>query len=418
MEKCPVALDPTGRDIHSEADRLRAEGPAVRVELPGGVIIWSVNRYEVAKQLLQDPRVTKSARAHWPDFTNGTIPPNWELISWVAMDNIATAWGKDHLRLRKLIGKAFTRRRIDALRPRITELVNELIIGISDAGPGEVVDLKSQFAAPLPARLVADMIGMPEEARAKTAAVIDMMVDTTVTPDVAQSILEGWRGAMVDLIAAKRARPTDDITSDLIAARDDEDGSRLTEAELTDTIFAILGAGSETTINFLDNAITALLTHPEQRKQVITGQATWSQVIEETLRVQSPLAHLPMRYAVEDIQLGDVTIPKGDPLIINYCALGRDPALHSDDPDLFDINREDKEHISFGFGPHYCLGAGVARLVGEIGLTALFTRFPEMTLAVSAEELVPLPTFIMNGHRSLPVRLRAAVPAQAGAPAI
>jgi cytochrome P450 len=412
--RCPVALDPTGRDIHGEAAGLRAQGPATQVELPGGVVAWSINSYAVIKKLLTDPRVTKSARNHWPAFINGEIPQDWEMISWIAMDNMVTSYGKDHVRLRKLVGKAFTPRRTEAIRPRIVELTNELLDALDTAEPGEVIDLRERFAYPLPARLVADLIGMSEVARAKTASVIDMMVDTTVTPAQAQSVLQGWREAMADLIADKRKTPGEDITSDLIAAQD-EDGSRLSEAELTDTIFAILGAGSETTINFFDNAITALLTHPDQLELVTSGTASWDDVIDETLRVESPLAHLPLRYAVEDIELDGLTIPKGDPILINYSAVGRDPELHGDHPDDFDITRPDKEHLSWGHGPHFCLGAGVARMVATIGLSTLFQRFPNLSLAVPEDELQPLPTFIMNGHRSLPVRLDAGVPAGASA---
>ncbi|MFI5571997.1 cytochrome P450 [Streptomyces sp. NPDC051740] len=401
---CPFALDTTGRDIHGEAAVLRDRGPAVPVELPGGVLAWSLNGHDVIKKVLGDPRVTKSARNHWPAFQNGEIRPDWELISWVAMDNMVTAYGKDHVRLRKLTGKAFSPRRTEAFRPRVEELTDQLLDGLAQTAPGEVVDLRERFAYPLPARLVADLIGMPEEARAKTAKVIDAMVDTTITPEQAQAVLAGWRGAMADLIADKRREPGEDITSDLVAARD-EDGSRLTEEELTDTIFAILGAGSETTINFFDNAITALLSDPAQLELVRSGQATWDDVIDETLRVESPLAHLPLRYAVEDIELDGVTIPKGDPILVNYSAVGRDPRLHPDDPGSFDLTRADKEHLSFGFGPHYCLGVGVARLVARTGLSRLFARFPDLSLAVPREELQPLPTFIMNGHRALPVRL-------------
>ncbi len=401
---CPFALDTTGRDLHGEAAVLRAQGPAVQVELPGGVLAWSLNGHDVIKKVLGDPRVTKSARNHWPAFRSGEIRPDWELISWVAMDNMVTAYGKDHVRLRKLTGKAFSPRRTEAFRPRVEELTDQLLDALAQAGPGEVVDLRERFAYPLPARLVADLIGMPEEARAKTAKVIDAMVDTTITPDQAQAVLAGWRGAMADLIADKRREPGEDITSDLVAARD-EDGSRLSEEELTDTIFAILGAGSETTINFFDNAITALLSDPAQLELVRSGQATWDDVIDETLRVESPLAHLPLRYAAEDIELDGVTIPKGDPILVNYSAVGRDPRLHPDAPDAFDLTRADKEHLSFGFGPHYCLGVGVARLVARTGLSRLFARFPDLSLAVPREELQPLPTFIMNGHRSLPVRL-------------
>src|SRR5262249_1715438 len=237
-------------------------------------------------------------------------------------------------------------------------------------------------------------------------------VETRGTVGEGEVVLGGWRSGMGDVIAEKRSAPGEDITSDLIAARD-EDGSRLSEQELTDTIFAILGAGSETTINFFDNAITALLTHPEQRELVLSGQASWDDVIDETLQVESPLAHLPLRYAVEDIELDGVTIPQGDPILINYSAVGRDPALHGETATEFDLTRTDKEHLSFGHGPHYCMGAGIARLVATTGLSSLFARFPGLSLGVPSEELLPLPTFIMNGHRALPVRLTAAAEAAA-----
>lgn len=404
MERCPVALDTTGQDIHGEAAGLRRQGPATQVELPGGVVAWSLNSHDVIKRVLSDTRVTKSARKHWPDFREGRIRPDWEMISWIAMDNMVTASGADHIRLRRLVGSAFTRRQTEAVKPRIVELTGMLLASLDGVAPGEVVDLRERFCYPLPAMLVADLIGMSEEARRATATVIDMMVDTTVSPAQAQSVLAGWRGAMTDLIALKRAQPDECITSDLIAARD-EDGSRLSEDELTDTIFAILGAGSETTINFLDNAITALLSHPEQLKLVLEGEVGWDDVIDETLRVESPLAHLPLRYAVEDIELDGVTIPQGDPILVNYCAIGRDPELHGAGADTFDVTRTDKRHLSFGHGPHYCLGAGIARSVAATGLSTLFARFPGIALAVEPGELQPLPTFIMNGHRSLPVTL-------------
>jgi len=401
--RCPIALDTTGSNIHAQTAELRAQGPATQVELPGGVVVWSINSYDVAKSVLTNSQVTKSGRTHWRAFTNGEIPPDWEMISWIMMDNMVTAYGKDHVRLRRLVGAAFTPRRTEAIRPRVEELTGELLDALAAVAPGEVVDLRERFAYPLPARVVADLTGMSEDAMAKIAKIIDI-ADTTVTPEQAQARLADWRSTVAEFIEAKRRQPGEDITSDLIAARE-LDGSRLTEQELTDTIFAIFGAGSETTINFFDNAITALLTHPEQRELVTSGQVSWDDVIEETLRVESPLAHLPMRYAVTDIELDGVTIPQGDAILVNYGALGRDPALHGDDADRFDLTRASKEHLSFGAGPHYCLGAGIARLVARTGLSSLFDRFPDLDLAVPVSELQPLPTFIMNGHRTLPVRL-------------
>lgn len=408
--RCPYVLDVTGKDIHAQAHELRAKGPATLIELPGGVAAWMVNGYSVAKMMLNDPRISKSAHEHWPAFRNGSMN-NWELISWVAMNNISTSHGDDHKRLRKLIGKAFTPRRVALLKPKIVELATRLLDAVEATPPGEVVDLKQAFCYPLPSLLVADLIGMDEAALAETAVVINLMVDTTATPEQAAAVFAGWRDAMHTLIASKRANPGEDMTSDLIAARDDDD--KLSEAELTDTIFAILGAGSETTINFLDKSITALLSHPDQLERIRNGESSWDDLMEEVLRAEAPLAALPLRFAIEDIDLGEgVYITKGEPILINYTGVGRDPELHPDG-DVFDITREDKEHLAFGFGPHYCLGAAIARLIAEVGLSMLFERYPDLSLAVSADDLEPMPTFIMNGHKALPVRLTAPVPAAA-----
>jgi cytochrome P450 len=169
-------------------------------------------------------------------------------------------------------------------------------------------------------------------------------------------------------------------------------------------------------MNVLTHAILGLLTHPGQKQLVLSGQIGWDVVFEETLRVQSPLAQLPFRFATEDVEICGVKVPKGEPILISFSGAGRDPALHGESAGEFDITREDKTHVSFGYGPHYCIGAALARLEAEIALPALFERFPELELAVRPEELEPQGTFIMNGHAALPVRLTAAVPAALSRP--
>ncbi|WP_242887951.1 cytochrome P450 family protein [Actinomadura litoris] len=405
----PFVIDPTGRDVQGDAARIRARGPVARVVLPGGVEAWAVSGPEPLRRLLTDDRVSKDAYLHWPPLTNREVGPGWPLFAWVAVRNMLTAYGDDHRRLRRLASSAFTARRTAALRPRVEAIVAALLDGLDGldaAEPGEPVDLRDRYAYPLPIRVICELFGVEDAGvREEIRRCVDVFFRTTAGPEEAAAALPRMREILRGLIQEKRARPTDDLSSALIAARDQ--GSSLSEEELVDTLTLFLSAGHETTVNLLDNAIHALLTRPAQLAMVRAGRATWDDVIEETLRAEPPVANLPLRFAVEDIPLEDgVTIAKGEAILACYAAAGRDPDAHGADADLFDVTRADKEHMAFGHGVHYCLGAPLARLEASLALPALFERFPEMELAVEPGELLPLDSFISNGHRALPVRLR------------
>ena len=414
-EQGSIVIDPSGRDIHGEAARIRANGPVTRVELPGGVEAWAVSSTELLKRLLTDPRVSKDPRQHWPLWINGEISPEWPLFTWVAVQNMFTAYGGEHKRLRTLVSKAFTARRTAALQPRIEEITKDLLGRIDEAGRrGEVVDLREEFCYPLPIQVISDLFGLPEEKGAELRAVVDGIFNTTATPEEVTDIYTRLYAALGELVAAKRESPGDDLTSGLIAARDDEGDTRLSEQELLDTLVLMISAGHETTVNLIDNAIHALLTRPEQLAHVREGRATWDDVIEETLRVQAPVASLPLRYAVEDLAVGELggpegmVIGKGEAILAAYAAAGRSPEVYGEDADRFDVTRLGKEHLAFGHGIHFCLGAPLGRMEARIALPALFERYPGIELAVPDEELSPVASFISNGHRSLPVRLNSA----------
>ncbi|WP_194819987.1 cytochrome P450 [Nocardia sp. XZ_19_385] len=403
MSLQPLALDLTGIDIQGENERIRARGPVALVELMG-VPAWSVTDADLLKRLLADPRVSKDAAQHWSSFSNGEITADWPLFAWVAVDNMFTAYGADHRRLRKLVSPAFTHRRTAALRPRIEELVTTLLDEIAKTPDGESVDLREGFAYPVPIQVICELMGVPDEMEPALRTCVARFFDTEITPEAAQANYVEMFGLIGELVALRRDNPGDDITSVLISTRA-EDGERLTEKELVDTLMLVINAGHETTVNLLDQAIFNLLTHPEQLAAVREGRATWEDVIEETLRYESPVAHLPLRYAVEDIEIEGIRIAKGEAILASYAAAGRDPELHGPTASTFDITRIKKDHVAFGHGAHHCIGAPLARLEAAIALPALFERFPALRFAVDPAELRPVIGFISNGHRELPVHV-------------
>ncbi len=369
------------------------------------MVAWSVGRIDVLKRLLMDPRVSKDPRQHWPAYAAGEIGQNWQLFSWISVNNMFTAYGGDHRRLRRLISPAFTARRTADLRPRIEEITAGLLENLAKVPAGEAADLREGYAYPVPLQVITELFGVPEQQRPRLRKVVDGVFDTTLSPEQAFANYQEMYTALRELVEYKRATPGDDMTSLLITTRDEDDGTGLQEDELVDTLLLVLGAGHETTVNLIDNAIHAMLTRPDQLELVRAGRASWNDVIEEALRHRAPVAHLPLRYAVEDIELDGVTIPKGEPILANYAGAGLDRAHHGQDAGEFDVLRAEKEHLAFGHGVHFCLGAPLARLEAAVALPALFERFPGMRLAVPAQELEPVGGFISNGHKTLPVLL-------------
>ncbi|NUS91458.1 MAG: cytochrome P450, partial [Nocardia sp.] len=297
-------------------------------------------------------------------------------------------------------------RRLGALRPRIEQFTAELLDELAAAGAAnEVVDLKQIFAYPLPMRVVSELMGVPRSDHTMLLESYKAFFSLLTPHEERMRVFAELDDYYTGLIKEKTVRPADDLTSDFI--HDVAAGETpLTEAEVHGNLKALVAAGHETTVSLIVTTVRALLAHPEQLAAIRSGDRTWADAIEETLRWDGPVIHLLMRFATEDITVDDVTIGKGDGVVMSYRAIGRDRGLHGTDADTYDITRPTaNRNISFGFGPHICPGAALARLEASIALPALFDRFPDLQGAMPLSEIGNLPVLTQNDPAAFPVRL-------------
>lgn len=308
----------------------------------------------------------------------------------------------DHSRLRRLVNMAFTPRAIEALRPRIQEIVDELLDAVAGKSEMEVI---GDLAYPLPVQVICEMLGVPKEDHTVFRGWSQVLVKS-LDPDIAvqpaelqarfKAIAES-REYFKQLIAERRKNPRGDILSALIAA--EEEGDKLSEPELISTSRLILIAGHETTVNLIGNAVLQLLRHPEQAAKFIADPSLARGVVEETLRYDPPV-QFDGRNCIEDAEVAGHRIEKGQFVLMLLGAANRDPAKF-EDPDTYDITRNDDRHLAFGYGIHFCLGAPLARVEGEIALRTLFQRFKNLRLLTENPPYKEMIT--LRGLEALPV---------------
>ncbi|WP_455356882.1 cytochrome P450 family protein [Streptomyces sp. SYSU K217416] len=361
--------------------QLREDGPVRRAVIAGGLEAWVVTRYEEGLAALSDPRLSSDIRdASDPRLIRQL--PRTERESMLS--NMLRSDPPDHTRLRRLVSKAFTARRVTDLRPRIQEIADQLLDAVAPAGRAELI---ADFALPLPVTVISELLGVPVEDRYDFQRwTDDMLLRGAELPDPAV-VDEAWqrmRSYLTKLLETKRARPGDDLLSALITARDEE--QRLTEDELIAMAFLLLVAGYVTTVNLIGGGIAALLAHPGHLELLRDDPSLLPGAIEEFLRYDGPVSPGIARFAREDVEIAGVTVPRGATVLIASAIADRDPARFPD-PDRLDITRQDNAHLAFGHGIHYCLGAPLARLEGQIAIGTALHRLPGLTLDVRPGEL-------------------------------
>ncbi|MFJ3501558.1 cytochrome P450 [Streptomyces sp. NPDC090135] len=389
---------------------LREHAPVHRTTLPSGVEAWLVTRYADARQALADQRLSKNPAHHdeSPHAKGKTGIPGERKAE--LMTHLLNIDPPDHTRLRRLVSKAFTPRRVAEFAPRVQELTDRLIDGFVAKGSA---DLIHEFAFPLPIYAICDLLGVPEEDQDDFRDWAGMMIRHGGGPrgGVARSVKK-MRGYLAELIHRKREAPGDDLISGLIKASDH--GEHLTENEAAAMAFILLFAGFETTVNLIGNGLYALLRNPGQRgllqASLAAGETALLETgIEELLRYDGPVEMATWRYATRALTIGGQEIPAGDPVLVVLAAADRDPERF-DGPDVLDLARRDNQHLGYGHGIHYCLGAPLARLEGQAALATLLTRLPDLRLAADPAELRWRGGLIMRGLRTLPVEFSPSVP--------
>jgi len=374
--------------------RMREEGPVTPVVLPDGGRFWLVTRYADVRAALADPRLYK-------DWAGKLTGPDWvpdEVTGYLSV-HLLNADPPDHTRLRKLVTKAFTARRVAALRPRVEAITAALLDGLA-AGPDQV-DLIETFAFPLPVTVICELLGVPVRDQDRFREWSHAVVASDGEADF-RTTGAAMFYYFTDLVAAKRARPADDLVSALIEASDS--GDTLNERELIAMLFLLLIAGHETTTNLIASGTLALLANPPELSRLRSDPSLLPGAVEELLRFANPLNHATERFTIEPVEIGGVTIPAREWVLCVTSSANRDPDRFSS-PDTLDVGRDAGGHVAFGHGIHYCLGAPLARLEGEVAFGGLLSRFPSLALAVEPAELRWRKSSLIHGLEALPVRL-------------
>lgn len=375
--------------------RLREEDPVHQSMIPR---TWVLSRYADVLLVLRDARFGRAdAEEFWRERL-GEGPALPVLSKWMLFRD-----PPDHTRLRTLVTKAFTPRAIENLRPRVQEIVNELLDAVHNDGG---TDLMASFAYPLPVLVICEMLGVPAKDRdifKNWSGDLARILDPILMPGAAEhghAVIGAMAEYFRDLIAHLRKQPQDNLLDAMIAA--EESGERLSEEELLANCILLFGAGHETTVNLIGNGILALLQHPDQLAQLQAQPESIESTVEECLRYDSPV-QMSGREVKEDFELGGKRIQAGERLFTLIGAANRDPAAFAD-PDRFDIARTNNKHLTnlaFGHGIHFCLGAALARLEGQCAIGTLVRRLPALQLRTETPEWRD--AFTLRGLRSLPV---------------
>ena len=380
--------------------RLRSSAPVYRAALPDGRGVWLITRYEDVLAVLKDQRFVKDWRGALTPEQLAQVPPIPEVMKPLSQNMLDTD-PPDHERLRALVSKAFTPRLIERLRPRVQAISDGLLDAVQDRGEMDLID---DYAFPLPITVIAELLGVPAEDRNNFREWSDAAVSGNASQEYMEEILIPHMQDFTDYLRAlfeeKRANPGDDLVSALVRA--EEAGDRLSEDELLGMVFLLLVAGHETTVNLIGNGVLALLQHPDQLRKLKEDPSLIKPAVEELLRYDGPVETSTERFAREDVEIGGQVIPRGEMVLVVLAAADHDPE-HFSDPDELDITRTDNRHLAFGKGIHHCLGAPLARMEGQIAISTLLRRMPNLRLEGSPESLSWRPGMILRGLRGLPV---------------
>jgi cytochrome P450 len=373
------------------------DDPLGLVTLPSGDEATLAVRYADVRQVLSDPRFTRELNYPGaPRFVRGTDVSD-EPDALINMDP------PRHTKVRAVVSGAFTPRRVERWRPRVTEIAERLLDEFIAQGPP--ADLVPGFAFPLPIQLICELLGVPHEDREQFRAWSDAFLSISAyTAEQRRAAAKAFSRYIWELVAARREAPGDGLIDALIDARD-QDGA-LTDKELVRLLFGLILAGHETTATVIARGVFVLLTQPDQQAdqyaELAADPARVPGAVEEILRYNVPGDGGLLRVATEDVEVPSGVIGKGQAVMATVAAANRDPAVFPD-PDRFDITRPDSEHIAFGYGPHYCLGANLARLELQVAFGALVRRLPRLELATAADEVVWRSGLVMRGPEQLPV---------------